>query len=210
VRKLDNGGHKEVAGVQGGGRGRGTRARRLVGAANDGSRVPRHVYPGAKRVLLVSQGDSTTREPLLRSTALGEIDYYVVKPWRLPDEAFHRVVTEFLDEWTSAHRPRFVALRVVGERWSARSHEIRDLWSRSRVPLEFHAADSEVGKELLGRWDVSPDRLPVVIIFDQRAARLLAKPGGTGRWSVPTRRPLALSFSQAVGSRSEMTCAGAR
>ena len=58
----------------------------------------RHVYPGAKRLLLVSQGDSTIREPLLRSTALGEIDYYVVKPWRSPDEAFHRIVTEFLDE----------------------------------------------------------------------------------------------------------------
>ncbi|HEY6673369.1 MAG TPA: hypothetical protein VIZ59_00520 [Rubrobacteraceae bacterium] len=129
----------------------------------------RDVYPDTKRVLLVSQGDSTIREPLLRSTALGEIDYYVVKPWHSPDEAFHRVVTEFLDEWTSAHRPGFVALRVVGERWSARSHEIRDLWSRSGVPLEFHAADSEEGKQLLARWDASPDRLPVVIIFDQRA-----------------------------------------
>ncbi|MFL6057952.1 MAG: FAD-dependent oxidoreductase [Rubrobacteraceae bacterium] len=128
----------------------------------------RDVYPDTKRVLLVSRGDSTIRVPLLRSTALGEIDYYVVKPWHSPDEAFHRVVTEFLDEWTSAHRPGFVALRVVGKRWSARSHEIRDLWSRSRVPLEFHAADSEKGKQLLARWDASPDRLPVVIIFDQR------------------------------------------
>ena len=83
--------------------------------------------------------------------------------------AFHRIVTEFLDEWTSVHRPGFVALRVVGERWSARSHEIRDLWSRSRVPIEFYAADAEEGKQLLARWDVSPDRLPVVIVFDQHA-----------------------------------------
>ena len=80
----------------------------------------RHLYPGAKRALLVSQGDSTIREPLLRATALGEIDYYLVKPWRSADEMFHRVVTEFLDEWASVHRPGFVALRVVGERWSAR------------------------------------------------------------------------------------------
>ena len=41
------------------------------------SRV-RHVYPGAKRALLVSPGDSAIREPLLLATALGEIDYYVV------------------------------------------------------------------------------------------------------------------------------------
>jgi len=93
----------------------------------------------------------------------------VVKPWRSPDESFHRVVTEFLEEWTSVYRPGFVALRVVGERWSARSHEIRDLWSRSRVPLEFHSADSDEGERLLARWDVGSDRLPVVIVFDQRA-----------------------------------------
>jgi thioredoxin reductase (NADPH) len=111
----------------------------------------RNVYPTAKRALLVSQGDPTIREPLLRSTALGQIDYYVGKPWRSPDEQFHRVVTAFLDEWTSVHRPGFVALRVVGEPWSARSHEIRDLWSRSRVPLEFHATDTKEAKELLAR-----------------------------------------------------------
>jgi thioredoxin reductase (NADPH) len=129
----------------------------------------RYVYPGAKRALVVSQGDSTIREPLLRATALGEIDYYVDKPWHSPDENFHRVVTELLHEWASVHRPGFVALRVVGERWSARSYEIRDLWSRSRVPLEFHAADSAEGKRLLEDWGASPERLPVVIIFDQRA-----------------------------------------
>ena len=129
----------------------------------------RYVYPTATRVMLVSQGDTSIREPLLQSTALGQVDYYVGKPWRSPDEQFHRVITEFLDEWTSAHRPGFVAFRVVGERWSARSHEIRDLWSRSRVPLKFYPADSEEGKELLARWGVSSDRLPVVIVFDERA-----------------------------------------
>jgi thioredoxin reductase (NADPH) len=127
----------------------------------------RNVYPTAKRALLVSQGDPTIREPLLRSTALGHIDYYVGKPWRSPDEQFHRVVTEFLDEWTSVHRPGFVAIRVVGERCSARSHEIRDLWSRSRVPLEFHATGTREAKELLARWGVDADRLPVVVVFDQ-------------------------------------------
>jgi thioredoxin reductase (NADPH) len=127
----------------------------------------RHVHPTAKRALLVSQGDPTIREPLLRSTALGRADYYVDKPWRSPDEQFHRVVTEFLAEWTAVHRPGFVALRVVGEWWAPRSHEIRDLWSRSRVPVEFIAPETEKAKELLGRWSVGGDRLPVVVVFDQ-------------------------------------------
>ena len=128
----------------------------------------RNVFPTAKRALLIAQGDATVREPVLRATALGRIDYYVNKPTRSPDEQFHRVISEFLDEWTKVHRPGFVAIRIVGERWSQRSHELRDLWSRSGVPFEFHTADSEEGEELLSRMDVSPERLPVVVIFDRQ------------------------------------------
>ncbi len=127
------------------------------------------LFPTARRALLVAPEDTTIREPLLQATALGQVDFYVSKPWRSPDESFHRLITEFLDEWTMVHRPGFVALRLIGERWSGRSHEIRDLWARSRVPLEFHAADSEEGKTILARWGKSPDRLPVVILFDRLA-----------------------------------------
>ena len=127
-----------------------------------------HLFPTAKRVLLVSQGDSTVREPLLQSTALGRIDYYVNKPGRSPDEQFHRVIAEFLDEWTRVHRPGFVAVRVVGERWSARSHELRDLLSRSGISFEFHEAHSREGEELLDRVGETPARLPVVVLFDRQ------------------------------------------
>jgi thioredoxin reductase (NADPH) len=127
----------------------------------------KNVYPTAKRALLIAQGDATVREPVLQATALGRIDYYVNKPTRTSDEQFHRVISEFLDEWTKAHRPGFVAIQIVGERWSPRSHELRDLWSRSGVPFEFYSADSEEGKEILTRTGASPARLPVVVLFDR-------------------------------------------
>ena len=129
----------------------------------------RRLYPTAKRALLVTREDGSVREPILRAMALGQIDYYVAKPSPIsPDEQFHRVIAEFLDEWTQVHRPGFVAIRVVGERESPRSHELRDRWSRSRVPLEFRPADSEEGQELLARWDKVSARLPVVVLFDRR------------------------------------------
>jgi thioredoxin reductase (NADPH) len=128
----------------------------------------RHVFPTAKRGLLISRGDSTVRDPLLRSTALGRIDYYVNKPTGSPDEQFHRVISEFLDEWAKIHRPGCAAIRIVGRRWSARSHELRDLWSRSGVPFGFHEADSRDGKELLDRMGASAAKLPVVVLFDRR------------------------------------------
>ena len=36
--------------------------------------------------------------------ALGHIDYYALKPWSTPDELFHRLVSEFLQEWRRAER----------------------------------------------------------------------------------------------------------
>jgi thioredoxin reductase (NADPH) len=129
----------------------------------------RHYFPTAKRALLISQGDSTVREAVLRSTALGCIDYYVNKPTRSPDEQFHRVISEFLDEWSKDHRPGFVAIRIVGRRWSPRSHELRDLWSRSGVPFEFHEADSGEGRALLARMGRTAAKLPVVVLFDRQA-----------------------------------------
>lgn len=126
----------------------------------------RHLFPTAKRALLISYGDSTVREPVLRSKALGRIDDYVNKPAGSPDEQFHRVISQFLDEWTRAHRPARAAVRIVGHRWSARSHELRDLWSRSGVPFEFHDAGSAGGEELLG--ELGATGLPVVIMFDRR------------------------------------------
>jgi thioredoxin reductase (NADPH) len=127
----------------------------------------RPLYPGAKRALLFERGNRTTREPILQAMALGQIDYYVPKPERPPDEEFHRSIAQFLEEWARDYRPASVAVRLVGEPWSARSHELRDVLSRSGIPHAFSSADSKEGRELLARVDKTLARLPVVIVFDR-------------------------------------------
>jgi thioredoxin reductase (NADPH) len=125
------------------------------------------LYPGAKRALLFERGNRTIREPILQAMALGQIDYYLPKPERSPDEEFHRGIAQFLDEWARYHRPASVAVRIVGEPWSLRSHELRDVLNRSVVPHAFHPADSEEGRELLARVNKTSAQLPVVIVFDR-------------------------------------------
>src|SRR5215218_5104738 len=125
------------------------------------------LYPGAKRALLFERGNRTTREPILQAMALGQIDNYVPKPERPPDEEFHRAIAEFLDEWARDHRPASMSVRIVGDPRSPRSHELRDIFSRSVIPCAFYAADSKEGRELLARWDKNPDELPTVIVFDR-------------------------------------------
>jgi thioredoxin reductase (NADPH) len=127
----------------------------------------RQLYPDAKRALLFEWRNRTAREPILEAMALGQIDYYVSKPEQSPDEEFHRDIAQFLTEWARDHRPSYVVVRIVGEPRSPRSHELRDIFSRSVIPYEFHPADSEEGQELLARKNKTSARLPVVIVFDQ-------------------------------------------
>ena len=141
-------------------------------ARHDRRRVPdpySSLYPGAKRALLFERGNRTTREPILQAMALGQIDSYVPKPERPPDEEFHRSIAQFLEEWTKDYRPASVAVRIVGEPWSARCHELRDVLSRSGVPHAFSSADSKEGRELLAGVDKISAQLPVVIVFDRLA-----------------------------------------
>nr|MBA3566155.1 pyridine nucleotide-disulfide oxidoreductase [Actinomycetota bacterium] len=63
------------------------------------------LHPYAKRALLIPWGgwaDEETADVIRRAMTLGHIDYYVLKPWTTPDELFHRVVSEFLQEWRRA------------------------------------------------------------------------------------------------------------
>lgn len=122
----------------------------------------RSVHPRAKRGVLIARGDVSVRPPIARAAALGEIDTWVPKPAPPPDEQFQRVMTELLDEWGRAHGNHFVAVRVVGEQWTPRCHELRDLLGRNGVPFEFCTVDSEAGAAVLQRAGAEPTRLPVV------------------------------------------------
>jgi thioredoxin reductase (NADPH) len=129
----------------------------------------RECHPGAKRALLVdwgAWGDDATEQAIVRAMATGLIDYYVVKPWRSPDESFHRAITDFLHEWMSGVGPQEIA--VVGEPWAPRSHEIRRLLERNGLAHVFHAADSEHGKLLLAECGVDDNCLPVMQMLDGR------------------------------------------
>jgi thioredoxin reductase (NADPH) len=124
------------------------------------------LFPTAKRAVLVEWGDRTTQEPVLRAMTLGHIDYDVNKPERPGDEYFHRMIAEFIYDWAKAHRPVFAEIRLVGEQWSARSHELRDILNRNGILHEFYAADTEAGQRLLTRFGKDSARFPVVILYD--------------------------------------------
>jgi thioredoxin reductase (NADPH) len=131
----------------------------------------RAVYPDAKRALLVdwgAWGDRQTADAILRAIALGHIDYYVLKPWRSPDEFFHRTVTELIHEWTRSSSGGPQEIQVVAEQWSPRAHEVTSLLARNGVPHVFHPVDSGRGRQLLRGAGMEGANVPVVFLLDER------------------------------------------
>jgi thioredoxin reductase (NADPH) len=127
------------------------------------------LYPLAKRLLLIDPMDGISFEEASRAMALGRIDYVEYRPGPPPNERFHEVLTGFLREWTRPYRSEVNAVvRIVGERWSPRSHETRNLLERYAVPYAFYPVDTDEGRALLRSAGQTSERLPVWTIFDGR------------------------------------------
>ena len=124
----------------------------------------RSVDPTALRVASVRWGDWESVRSVFDAITLGKIDHWVTEPVQSPAEEFHRSITEFLREWSSGRAGGFEAVQVVGERWSARSQELRDILSRHRVPTGFYDATSERAEEILRDLGLESPHLPVVVL----------------------------------------------
>ena len=101
--------------------------------------------PTALRVAAVGWGDWDSVRAVFGAVTAGTVDHWVTRPVQAPDEEFHRSVTEFLREWASGRGGGFEPVQVIGERWSARSQELRDLFARHRVPAGFYDAGLRAG-----------------------------------------------------------------
>jgi thioredoxin reductase (NADPH) len=120
--------------------------------------------PTALRVAAVGWGDWESVRSVFGAVTLGQIDHWVTAPVQAPAEEFHRSITEFLREWSSGRGGGFEAAQVIGQQWSARSQELRDLFSRHRVPAGFYDATSRQGQRMLRDLGLPPTELPVVVL----------------------------------------------
>ncbi len=129
----------------------------------------RLLHPRAKRVMLVSWGDPSSPETLLHSCAVGQIEYFIPKPWpQGPDEEFHSMVSDFLREWSRLNRPAFEAVKIIGEDRSPRCFRLLDLLHRNGIPAGFYPANEADAARMLRESGLDASRLPVAIIFGGR------------------------------------------
>jgi thioredoxin reductase (NADPH) len=125
----------------------------------------RTLHAHAQRGLLIdwgSWGDGRTGEAIFQAMARRQIDYYVIRPSRTPDELFHQSVSTFLLEWAHARRLSPHTVHVIGDFSTGRAYELREVLGRCAVPHAFVRADSERGRAMLAESEEG-EELPLVV-----------------------------------------------
>ena len=128
----------------------------------------RHLHPHARRALLIAWGDwgdRATGEAIFDAIAHGRIDHYVIRPSAAPDEVFHQTISGLLLEWAEALRALPYTIHVVGESWSGRAYEMREVLGRCAIPHNFCLADSNHGRALVAEAGDGL-KLPLVVFPD--------------------------------------------
>lgn len=134
------------------------------------------LLPDAMRACVVRWGDFGTAAPIFEAITLGRLDAWLYCPQAPGDEEFHLSFTELLDEGARRRGREYQAVWVIGERWSPRSQELRDIFTRNHVPAGFYDAASAEGKAMLDSLLLDKPELPVVVLRFRPERPVLTNP----------------------------------
>ena len=148
------------------------------------AQVPR-TFPRAQRALLVGWGklsDAETGDAIHQAISHGQMDHYVLRPSHPPDEQFHREISSFLLTWAEAGQRAPNTVKVIGQSWSGRAYELREVLERCAIPHRFLLAGSKEGRTLLAGSRAT--KLPLLVmpngtVLEDPSDLEIAKASGT-------------------------------
>lgn len=126
------------------------------------------IFPAAKRVLLTAYADT---DAAIAAINLVHIDQYLLKPWDPPEENLYPILDDLIEDWKANYRPPFEGIRVLGNRWSALSHTVKDFLARYNLAyrwldIETKDRDSEVRSLVEVLEESELKKLPLVFFTD--------------------------------------------
>jgi len=122
------------------------------------------LFPEAKRALLTAYADT---DAAIRSINIARLDYYLLKPWDPPEEKLYPVLDDLLQDWLAHYHPEFQGIRVIGDRWSAHSHRIKDFLARNQIPYRWLDIERNAdAQKLLTYSQIEAPCLPLVLYAD--------------------------------------------
>ncbi|HEY6811283.1 MAG TPA: FAD-dependent oxidoreductase [Propionibacteriaceae bacterium] len=129
----------------------------------------RHQAPGSKLLLLTAYADTDVAIKAINDIGL---DYYLLKPWDPPEQRLYPIIDDLLDDWLKAHPDHTSDVRVIGHRWSDRSHEVKMFLIRNHVPYRWYDVERDAeGERLRGLAQAVPEDLPLVLVPDGETLR---------------------------------------
>ncbi|MEH1908330.1 FAD-dependent oxidoreductase [Nostoc sp.] len=123
------------------------------------------IFPDAKRTLLTAYADT---DAAIKSINSVRLDYYLLKPWNPPEERLYPVLDDLLDDWLAGFCPPFEGIRVIGNRWSPSSHQVKDFLARNQIPYKWLDIELEPDAAKLVEYAETDGRqqLPLVLFAD--------------------------------------------
>ena len=120
--------------------------------------------PGAKFVLLTAYADTDVAIKAINEIGL---DYYLLKPWDPPQDRLYPVIDDLLGDWRRANPDHASDVRVVGHRWSERSHDIKRFLASNHVPYRWYDIERDAEAQRLRDLALAtPADLPLVLVPD--------------------------------------------
>ena len=125
------------------------------------------LFPEAKRAMLTAYADT---DAAIKAINEAKIQHYLLKPWDPPEQNLFPVLDDLLEDWLADYRPPFGGLRLLGNRYSPKSYELRDFLAKNHVPYQWMDAeaaerDPDVRKAVDDAGGISAG-LPVIFFPD--------------------------------------------
>jgi thioredoxin reductase (NADPH) len=118
------------------------------------------LFPNARRALLTAYADT---DAAIEAINIVDVDHYLLKPWEPPEEKLYPVIDSLLEAWKASGDRPIEETRIVGHRWSAKSHEVRDFLARSGIAYRWFTVDEPEGRKLLDAAGAGVEDIPVVL-----------------------------------------------
>ncbi len=124
----------------------------------------RKVVPTARRMVVAHwERFREDAETLRHGLAFGKFDSYNLMPRGIRDEEFHAAVGELLNDWNATvATPLVETVRLVAPSRTGLTLQVRDFLDRIGMPTGCYEPDSEVGREILSRYDGPEGQWPVI------------------------------------------------
>ena len=129
----------------------------------------RPLASSAKMLLLTAYAD--TDVAIRAINAIG-LDHYLLKPWDPPEDRLYPVVDDLLAAWHRENPEHTSDVRIVGHRWSERSHELKTFLARNHVPYRWFDVDRDAeARRLVALAGADEESLPLVLVPDGETLR---------------------------------------